>query len=151
LSAFTLNVGCSQRPNGDGSKNLRLVVSNPAKKPERAPPKPPKPPEVPLIVRLLALAREWQGLIDRGELRTQAELAAHSGLHPYRVSNILCLLRLHPVILAHIAGLEAGTPNDLNERWLRPIARLPHAEQLAAVALRLGPGAASLLSEEGCG
>ena len=100
---------------------------------------------------LLALAREWQGLIDRGELRTQAELAAHSGLHPYRVSNILCLLRLHPVILAHIAGLEAGTPNDLNERWLRPIARLPHAEQLAAVALRLGPGAASLLSEEGCG
>jgi len=47
------------RPNGDGSKNLRLVISNPAKKPERAPP---KPPEVPLIVRLLALAREWQGM-----------------------------------------------------------------------------------------
>ena len=107
-------------PHGDGSKNLRLVVSNPAKKPERAAPKPPKPPEVPLIVRLLALAREWQGMIDRGELRTQAQLAARSGLHPYRVSNILCfgLLRLHPAILAHIAGLEAGTPNAPNERWL---------------------------------
>ena len=128
------------------------MVSNPAKRPERAPPKPPKPPEVPLIVRLLELAREWQGLIDRGELRTQAELAARSGLHPYRVSNILCLLRLHPAILAHIAGLEAGTPNGyLNERWLRPIARLPHPEQIVAVARRLGVGADSLLSEKGCG
>ena len=141
-----------KRPNGDGSKNLRLVVSNPAKKPERAPPKPPKPPEVPIIVRLLALAREWQGLIDRGELRTQAELAARSGLHPYRVSNILCLLRLHPAILAHIAGLDAGTPNGyLNERWLRPLTRLPHAEQLVAVAGRLGVEEAFLLSQEGCG
>ncbi|MEI9938503.1 MAG: DUF559 domain-containing protein [Pseudomonadota bacterium] len=139
------------RASGDGSKNLRLVVSNPAKKPERAPPKPPNPPEVPLIVRLLALAREWQGLIDRDELRTQAELAARSGLHPYRVSNILCLLRLHPAILAHIARLEAGTPNDLNERWLRPIARLPYPEQLAAVAQRLGVGTASVLSEGDCG
>jgi hypothetical protein len=127
------------------------VVSNPARKPERAPPKPPKPPEVPLIVRLLALAREWQALIDRSEVRTRAELAVRSGLHPYRVSNILCLLRLHPAILAHIAGLEAGTPNALNERWLRPIARLPHAEQLAAVARRLGVGVASLHSEKGCG
>ena len=90
-------------------------------------------------------------LIDRAELRTQAELAVRSGLHPYRVSNILCLLRLHPAILAHIARFEAGTPNDFNERWLRPIARLPHSEQLAAVARRLGVGAASLLSQEGCG
>ena len=127
------------------------MVSNPAKKPERQQQEPPKPPEVPLIVRLLALAREWQGLIDRGELRTQAELAARSGLHPYRVSNILCLLRLHPAILAHIAGLEVGTPNSyLNERWLRPISRLPHPEQLAAVAQRLGADAFALLSEKGC-
>ena len=128
------------------------MVSNPAKKPERAPPKPSKPPEVPLIVRLLALAREWQAMIDRGELRTRADIAARSGLHPFRVSNILCLLRLHPAILAHIAGLEAGTPNGyLNERWLRPITRLPHAVQLVAVAGRLGITEASLRSEEGCG
>jgi hypothetical protein len=74
-----------------------------------------------------------------------------SGLHPYRVSNILCLLRLHPAILAHIAGLGAGARNDLNERWLRPIARLPQPEQLVAVARRLGVETAFLLSEEGCG
>ena len=91
-------------------------------------------------------------MIDRGELRTRADIAARSGLHPFRVSNILCLLRLHPAILAHIAGLEAGTPNGyLNERWLRPITRLPHAVQLVAVAGRLGITEASLRSEEGCG
>jgi hypothetical protein len=61
------------------------------------------------------------------------------------------LLRLHPAILAHIAGLEAGTRNVLNERWLRPIARLSHPEQLAAVARRLAVGTASLLPEEGLG
>ena len=39
------------------------------------------------LVRLLALAGEWQGLIDRGELRTRAELAARSGLHPFRLQT----------------------------------------------------------------
>ena len=120
---------------------MRLVVSNPAKRPERPPPPAPKPPELPRIVGLLALARKWQAQIDRGEIRTRAEIAALSGLHPYRVSNILCLLRLHPAILAHIENSTVGTPNeDLNERWLRPIARLTHAEQLAAVSGRLGSG-----------
>lgn len=118
---------------------MRLVVSNPAKRPERPPPPEPKPPELPRIVRLLARAREWQAQIDRGEIRTRAEIATRSGLHPFRVSNILCLLRLHPAILEHIEGLKLGTPNaDLNERWLRPIARLAYPEQLAAVSGRLG-------------
>lgn len=34
-------------------------------------------------------------------------------------------------------GLTVGAKNDSNERWLRPIARLAHSEQLAAVAGRL--------------
>jgi hypothetical protein len=148
---FAFFVAVSWRPDGDGSKNLRLVVSNPAKRPERPPLPEPKPPDLPRIVRLLALARTWQAQIDRGEIRTRAELAVRSGLHPCRVSSVLCLLRLHAAILAHIARLEAGTPNDLNERWLRPIARLPHPEQLMAVARRPGQGVDSLLSEKGCG
>jgi hypothetical protein len=115
------------------------VVSNPAKRAERPPPPEEKPPEFPSIVGLLALARRWQAQIDRGETRTRAEIATRSGLHPYRVSNILCLLRLHPAILAHIESSTVGRPNEhLNERWLRPIARLAHADQLAAVSGRLG-------------
>ena len=121
------------------------MVSNPAKRPERPPPPEPKPPELPRIVGLLALARKWQAQIDRGEIRTRAEIATRSGLHQFRVSNILCLLRLHPAILQHIEGMELGTPNGhLNERWLRPVARLSYPEQLAAVSARLGSRFASV-------
>ena len=123
-------------PNGDGSKNLRLVVQNPTKRSET---RAPKPAEVPNIVRLLGLAREWQSRLDAGEFRSRSQLAEHMGVGPVRVSTILGLLRLHPAILAHIESLPPGTPQlHLTERWLRPIARLPHAEQLTAVAARLG-------------
>lgn len=129
----------SSRPNGDGSKNLRLVVSNPAKRPE---PPPPKPAEVPRIVRLLALARGWQAMLDRGEVRTRAELADRARLSSVRVCGILGLLRLHPAILAYIEGLRPGTPDGhLTERWLRPVTRLPHVEQLAAFRFRFSEGA----------
>jgi hypothetical protein len=129
-------VGHDLRPNGDGSKNLRLVVPNPAKRLE---PPPPKPPELPRIARLLNLAREWQGKLDRGELRTRAQLAKLSGLSSVRVSCILALLKLHPVILEHIDRLPPGTPErDLTERWLRPITRLSQDQQLRLVLPRLG-------------
>jgi hypothetical protein len=85
-------------------------------------------------VKLLALARQWRAQLDRGEIRTQSELAERSGLHPYRVSNIMCLLRFDHAILEHIDGLPAGTSSGyLNERWLRPLTRLSRTEQLAAV------------------
>jgi hypothetical protein len=54
------------------------------------------------------------------------------------IGNILALLRLHPAILERIEKLQpGGTGPEVTERWLRPIARLPHAEQLVAVAERL--------------
>jgi len=125
----------SERPSGDGSKNLRLVVSNPAKRPE---PPAPKPPELPNIVRLIALARKWQPLIERGEFRSGAAIARHMRMGAVRVSNILCLLKLHPDILAHLADLPAGAPERyLTERWFRPLTKLSHAEQLKAFSERL--------------
>jgi hypothetical protein len=122
------------RPNGDGSKNLRLVVPNPAKRPE---PPPPKPPELPIIVRVLELARRWHGILDRREARTRQDLAKLTGLGSRYVGNILELLRLYPSILEAIECLPVGAGNEVTERWLRPIARLPHDEQLTAVAERL--------------
>lgn len=68
------------------------------------------------------------------------------------VGNILALLRLHPAILERIEKLEAGGKGtEMTERWLRPIARLPHAEQLVAVAERLDLTAVVGAPEEGCG
>jgi hypothetical protein len=115
------------------------VVPNPAKPSERPRPAETKPPELPLIVRLLAVAREWQARIESREIKNQAEIARRSELSEVRVSNVLFLLRLHPAILAYIDGLQPGKPADhLTERWLRPITRLPQAEQLVAVSERLG-------------
>lgn len=85
------------RPNGDGSKNSRLALPNPAKRPEPLPP------------------------------------------------SYLNSLE-YPSILEAISRLPAGAGNEVTERWLRPIARLPHDEQLTAVAERL-----DLSLEEDCG
>ncbi|MFZ5891212.1 MAG: hypothetical protein ACOY0T_09180 [Myxococcota bacterium] len=60
------------------------------------------------------------------------------GMGAVRVSNILCLLKLHPDILAHIEQLPAGAPErDVAERWLRPLTKLSHHEQLEAFSKRL--------------
>jgi hypothetical protein len=56
------------------------------------------------------------------------------------------LLRLHPTIIEAIERLSVGAGNEVTERWLRPIARLPHDEQLTAVAKRLDLG-----RQEECG
>jgi hypothetical protein len=47
--------------------------------------------------------------------------------------------RPYAPILSYIERLPVGTPNGhLNERCLRPVARLSLEEQLAAVSRRLG-------------
>jgi hypothetical protein len=112
------------------------VVSNPAKR-QQVPKPPPKPPEVPRIVRLLQQARAWRALIDGGEASCAAAIAERSGLSAVYVRNILFLLRLHPAIQAAIETLPVGAGDHVNERWLRPITRLPAERQLAVAAERL--------------
>jgi hypothetical protein len=91
-------------------------------------------------------------MLDRGEVASRAELAKRSGLCSVYVCNIVALLRLHPAILVAIERLQpGGTGDEVTERWLRPISRLPYAEQLVAVAGRLDVGALGVASEEGCG
>jgi hypothetical protein len=68
------------------------------------------------------------------------------------IGNILALLRLHPAILERIEKLQPGRMGaEVTERWLRPIARLPHPEQLVAVAERLDLTSMVAAPEEGCG
>jgi hypothetical protein len=88
----------------------------------------------------LERARRWQRILDRGEARTRDDLAKLTGLGSRYGGNILELLRLHPSTLEAIERLPVGAGNDVTERLLRPIARLPHDEQLAAVAERLELG-----------
>jgi hypothetical protein len=72
------------------------------------------------IVRVLELARCWQGILDRGEARTRDDLAKLTRLGSRYVGNILELLRLHPSMLEAIERLTVGAGNEVTERWRRP-------------------------------
>jgi hypothetical protein len=85
-------------------------------------------------------------MLDRGEAASAAAIAERSGLCAVYVRNILFLLRLHPAILTAIENLPVGAGDDVNERWLRPITRLPHDRQLTLASERL-----TLARAEECG
>jgi hypothetical protein len=70
-------------------------------------------------------------------MTSAAAIAERSGLCAVYVRNILFLLRLHPAILTAIENLPAGAGDSVNERWLRPMTRLPHDRQLALARERL--------------
>ena len=87
----------------------------------------------PRIIKALNRAREWQRLINTGEVENAAELSRTYGVTRARVSQIMSLLRLAPEILAYIDGLDGDEGGlRLTERRLRAIAVLgDHDEQRA--------------------
>lgn len=62
---------------------------------------------LPRVTRLLALAHRWRDLIDRGEVRDQAEIAELMGITRARVTQIMNLALLAPTIQERI--LDPGT------------------------------------------
>jgi hypothetical protein len=58
----------------------------------------PVPDKVPRIARLLALAHKFQGMLDRGEVKSMADLARFGGVSRARVTQIMNLLLLAPEI-----------------------------------------------------
>ena len=85
----------------------------------------PKEPKTPRVVELLRKAMEWQGLIESGETRNQAEIARREGITRARVTQVMAMLRLAPEIREQILALPemVGRP-AITERALRPIAQL---------------------------
>ena len=53
---------------------------------------------IPRITRLLALAHRWSDLIERGEVRDQAEIGRLMGITRARVTQIMNLVYLSPAI-----------------------------------------------------
>lgn len=64
--------------------------------------------EIPRFVRLLALAHRWHRLIDEGTVESQAEIARMTGLTRARVTQIMRLRWLSPVIQAELVGTGVG-------------------------------------------
>ena len=80
----------------------------------------PVPEKVPRIARLLALAHKFQGMLDRGEVESMAELARLGRVSRARISQIMDLLMLAPDIQEEVlAGMVDASPRDF-----QPIARL---------------------------
>ena len=56
----------------------------------------------PRVVGLLRNAIEWQGLLECGEVRNQAEVARRERITHARVTQVMAMLRLAPEIREHI-------------------------------------------------
>jgi hypothetical protein len=68
------------------------------------------------------LAKEWQGLIDKGVCQSRADLARRLGYSRARITQIMNLLKLPPQMLKIIEML--GDPMlvpSINERKIREI------------------------------
>lgn len=90
----------------------RAVAFAPSE-PEPAPPPKPRPSRA---AQMLALAHEFQRLIDGGEISDRAALAAQVGLTRARVTQIMDLLLLAPDIQERIL---LGEGSATTERRLR--------------------------------
>lgn len=106
----------------------------------RGRPKPPKEPETPRVLELLRRAKEWQTLLESGQVRSQAEIARREGITRARVTQVMGMLRLAPEIQEHVLSLPRTVRRPaISERTLRPIAQLDDpADQKARFAQLVG-------------
>jgi DNA invertase Pin-like site-specific DNA recombinase len=81
---------------------------------------------LPRITRLLALAVRFEGLLHDGTVRDYAELARLGGVSRARITQIMSLRHLAPVIQERILALPAvwsAAEEGVNERQLRGMAQ----------------------------
>src|SRR4051812_3037288 len=75
---------------------------------------PPSTQRVPRVARLLALAHKFQGMLDRGEVQSMAELARLGRVSRARITQIMDLLMLAPDIQEEVLyGSVAMLPREL--------------------------------------
>ena len=89
--------------------------------------------EPPPVVKLLAQAEDFQRELSAGIVNHRVELARRHGLTRARVTQLMNLLKLHPLVLAFVRSLPPGTPPRLiTERKLRSLTRIPREHQIDA-------------------
>jgi hypothetical protein len=101
--------------------------------PERRKPREDTLLRVPKVVVDLGMAEQFQALLDAGEARNRTDLGRRFRLTRARVTQLMNLLNLHPMLASYVRSLPPGTPPKwVTERSLRRIVRLPLEKQLAA-------------------
>jgi len=118
------------------SFNLQPAVRAISRPPKKATAPPPvlKYARYPRITQVVALALQFQEMIDRGEIRQHSDLARLGCVSRERVSQIMMLTWLAPDIQEAILRLPQ-TPRGrfhISEAALRPIARMPMWEDQRA-------------------
>jgi hypothetical protein len=89
------------------------------------------------IIELLDQAERFRSRLSAGDVN-QADLARLHGITRARVTQILNLLRLHPVIVNYLrARGYVGFGRAPTERLLRPLVAMPAEGQLRAAEERL--------------
>ena len=86
---------------------------------------------VPPVTKALALADEFQKLLDTGVVKRRADLARRFKLSRARVTQLLDLHKLHPDILDFVRNLSGVAPRYLSVRRLLGLSSLPHEQQIA--------------------
>ncbi|MBA4388351.1 MAG: hypothetical protein C0404_10245 [Verrucomicrobia bacterium] len=76
------------------------------------------------------MAQEWRRQLDAREIETQAEIARREGVSRARVTQVMGLLRLLPVIQEYVLSLqEVAGRSPITERTLRPISQLESRDE----------------------
>ena len=98
--------------------------------PGRGDPKPPREPRTPRVAELLRKAIEWQALLESGKVASQAEIASREGVTRARVTQIMGMLKLAPLIQEKIFT-SPGTLHSrpVTERMLRPIGAITNQHE----------------------
>jgi hypothetical protein len=58
------------------------------------------------VIKTLNLARRWQDMIDKGEVKNASQIAADQRLTRARVSQVMKLLQLAPEIIEYIDDVD---------------------------------------------
>ncbi len=85
-------------------------------------PKPPREPRTLRVVEFLRKAIEWKSLLETGRVANQADIARQEGITRARVTQVMGMLRLTPMIQKHILSTSDSLhPPRVTERMLRPL------------------------------
>ena len=114
-------------------------INRPAKKKAAAAPPITKTGRFPRLAQVLALALQFQEMIDSGEVRGYADLARLGCVSRERISQIMILTWLAPDIQHELLMLPPtlGGRFAICEDMLHPIARIPHWEEQRALWCKL--------------
>ena len=87
------------------------------------------PRDLSCVSSALALADEFQRLLDSGAVKRRADLARRFKLSRARVTQLMDLHKLHPDIRDFVRTLTGVGPRYISVRALRQICLTPHEKQ----------------------